>query len=72
MINKLIKLHNRDSFINITYFLIPFSSVSKTKVDASLTYVLVDIPLIADASLRLDLLECSSFPGTDSNAVKSY
>lgn len=38
-------------------------------MEASLTYVLVDVPLIAEASLRLDLLECSSFPGTESSAA---
>jgi hypothetical protein len=47
-----------------TYFLIPFSTVSKTKVEASLTYVLLEAPLIPEASLRLDLSESLS-PGTD-------
>lgn len=45
-----------------TYFFIPFSKVSRTRVEASLTYVLVDVPLIPEASLKLDLLDCS---GTD-------
>lgn len=28
-------------------------------------YVLVEVPLIPEASLKLDLLECSSLPGID-------
>lgn len=46
----------------VTYFFIPFSKVSRTSVEASLTYVLVDVPLIPEASLKLDRLDCS---GTD-------
>lgn len=51
----------------ITHFFMPFSRVSRTSVEASLTYVLVDVPLIPDASLRLDRLDCS---GTDKCATK--
>lgn len=39
-------------------------------MEASFTYVLVDAPLIPDASLKLDLLECSSLPGIDKRAIK--
>lgn len=47
---------------DVTYFFMPFSKVSRTRVEASLTYVLVDVPLIPEASLKLDRLDCS---GTD-------
>ena len=45
--------------------------VSRTSVEASLTYVLVDAPLTPDASLRLDRVEPSKSlkPGTDKYAV---
>ena len=49
--------------------MIPFSRVSRINVDASLTYVLVEVPLIAEASLKLDLLESSSLPGIDKDAA---
>lgn len=50
-----------------TYFFIPFSKVSRTSVEASLIYVLVDVPLIPDASLKLDRRDCS---GTDKCATR--
>lgn len=38
----------------------PFSIVSRTSVEASFMYVLVEAPLRPEASERLDLLEFSS------------
>lgn len=51
----------------VTHFFMPFSRVSRTRVEASLTYVLVEVPLIPEASLRLDRLDCS---GTDKYAAR--
>lgn len=59
--------HKGEKKEKITYFFIPFSKVSRTSVEASLIYVLVDVPLIPDASLKLDRRDCS---GTDKCATE--